>query len=150
MDLSAHEDLFFFWDHLNLGRKTLWISAKTLFFYFFGDHLNLGRKMSQSDLGLMKIWVKFVHCCFKLKKSPPLCEILATRLCESNIQLLKIMIQFHYSIQALKISIQLLKMLMKSQQLLKMKNSLIIEHNSRKNCRLLFNYRCAICNHLFF
>ena len=28
----------------------------------------------------MKIWLKFVYCCFQLPKKPPLCEFLATRL----------------------------------------------------------------------
>ena len=48
---------------------------------FFGDHLSLTKKPPQFGSRLMKIWVKFVYCCFHLsKKTLPLCEILATRL----------------------------------------------------------------------
>ena len=48
----------------------------------FLDHLILTEKPLQSDSRLMKIWAKFVYCCFKFPKKPPplLCEILAARL----------------------------------------------------------------------
>ena len=70
---------FFFGDHLNLDRKRP---------FFFGDHLILTKIPPQSDSTLVKIWVRFVHCCFKLPKKPPspLCEILATRL-SSNLEM---------------------------------------------------------------
>ena len=76
-------------EYLISARKTLWISdfgrKKPLNFgedlLFFWDHLILTEKPPQSNLRLMKIWVKFVFGCIKLqKKPPPLCEILAMRL----------------------------------------------------------------------
>ena len=83
----------FFLDHLiSAGKtleflisagKTLWISVKTFSFsfFFFWNHLILTEKPPQSNVRLMKIWVKFVFGCIKLQKSlPPFCEILATRL----------------------------------------------------------------------
>ena len=71
---------FFFWDHLILAGKTVSILVKT-FFILEITYLILTEKPPQSDASLMKIWVKFVYCCFQLpKKPPPLCEFLATRL----------------------------------------------------------------------
>ena len=40
--------------------------------FFFGDHLILAEKSLQIGSRLMKIWVKFVYCCFHLSKKPPL------------------------------------------------------------------------------
>ena len=40
--------------------------------FSFGDHLILTEKSLQSDSRLMKIWLKFVYCCFQLPKKPPL------------------------------------------------------------------------------
>ena len=54
LNLRNWTKIFFFWDHLNLGGKKLWISAEKLlsilvniffiFVFYFGDHLNLGEK----------------------------------------------------------------------------------------------------------
>ena len=59
---------FFFGDHQNLAGKTVSILVKT---FFFGDHLILTEKPPQFGSRLVKIWVKFVHCCFHLAKKPP-------------------------------------------------------------------------------
>ena len=58
--------------------KTVSILVKT--FFFFGDYLILAKQPPQSDSRLMKIWVKFIYCCFQLPTLPHLCEFLATRL----------------------------------------------------------------------
>ena len=71
---------FFFEDHLILAGKTVWILVKT---FFLGGGGILTENTPQSDSRLMKIWVEFVYCCFKLPKlfqAPSLCEFLATRL----------------------------------------------------------------------
>ena len=60
--------LFFFRDHQNLAGKTVSILVKT---FFFWDHLILTEKPPQFGSRLMKIWVKFVYCCFHLSKKPP-------------------------------------------------------------------------------
>ena len=72
---------FFFVDHLISAGKLFQFLVKTFFFL-----LNLTEKPPQSDSRLMKIYVKFVYCCFHLSKKPPLplCEILATRLALVN------------------------------------------------------------------
>ena len=61
--------IFFFWRSLISARKSLCISAKT--FFFLGDHLFFTKQSPQSNLRLMKIWVKFVYGCIKLQKKPP-------------------------------------------------------------------------------
>ena len=38
--------------------------------FFFGDHLILTQKLPQFGAKLMKVWVKFVYCCFHLSKKP--------------------------------------------------------------------------------
>ena len=50
--------------HSKLDMKSDRILVKI--FFFFGDHLILTKKPLQSALRLMKIWVKFVDCCFWL------------------------------------------------------------------------------------
>ena len=78
-DLSKDLFLVLFEDHLISSGKTVSILVET---FFFGDHLILTEKPPQSDSTLIKIWVKFVYCCFQLPKKPPLpfCEFLAMRL----------------------------------------------------------------------
>ena len=59
---------FFFRDHQKLAGKAVSILVKT---FFFGDHLILTEKPPQFGSRLMKIWVKFVYCCFHHSKKPP-------------------------------------------------------------------------------
>ena len=59
---------FFSGAHPKLVRRSDWILVKT---FFFGDHLILAEKSLQIGSRLMKIWVKFVYCCFHLSKKPP-------------------------------------------------------------------------------
>ena len=54
----------FFWSASKLLRRSDWILVKTL------DHLILTEKPPQFCSRLMKIWVKFVYCCFHLSKKP--------------------------------------------------------------------------------
>ena len=51
MGLRVHEDLY-------------------LFIYFWRSP-DFEKKMPQFDSRLVKIWVKFVYCCFKHSKKPP-------------------------------------------------------------------------------
>ena len=60
--------IFFCWISPKVGQKTDWISVNP---FFFGDRLILTEKLPQSDSRLMKIWIKFVYCCFQLPKKPP-------------------------------------------------------------------------------
>ena len=67
--LNFGKDLsFFFGDHLISAGKTVLVLWRR---FFFGDHLVLTEKQPQSDSRQMKIWVKFVYCCFHLPKKPP-------------------------------------------------------------------------------
>ena len=59
----------FFLRSRDYSRKNSFNFDKDVF--FFGDHLILTEKPPQSDSGLMKIWVKFVYCCFRISKKPP-------------------------------------------------------------------------------
>ena len=58
--------LFVFWRSPVFGRKNRLNFGEDL---FFGDHLILTEKPHQSNSRLIKIWVKFVYCCFKLFSS---------------------------------------------------------------------------------
>ena len=78
--LNFGEDFFFCLEITsNWPEKKPWISdfgrKKPLNFvedlFFFGDHLILTEKPPESNLRLMKIWVKFVFGCIKLPKKPP-------------------------------------------------------------------------------
>ena len=68
-----------FGDHqYSAGKKPLnfWFRpTKTFEFrwriFFFGDHLILTEKPPESNLRLIKIWVKFVFGCIKFPKKPP-------------------------------------------------------------------------------
>ena len=68
---GAHPKLVktFFLRSSNFGRKNRLNFGENLFF-FLGEHLILTEKPPQSNSRLMKIWVKFVFCCFKLPKKP--------------------------------------------------------------------------------
>ena len=59
---------FFFSKSPNFGWKNRFKLDKDL---FFGDHLILTEKPLQFGSRLMKLWVKFVYCCFHLSKKPP-------------------------------------------------------------------------------
>ena len=59
---------FFFWRSPKFGWKNRFNFGEDL---FFRDHLILTEKPPQFGSRLMKIWVKFVYCCFHLSKKPP-------------------------------------------------------------------------------
>ena len=67
--LNFGEDLFFR-KSPNIGWKSCVNFGKDLYF-FFGDHLILTKNPPQSVSRFLKIWVKFVYCCFKFPKKPP-------------------------------------------------------------------------------
>ena len=58
---------FFFLRSPKFGWKNRFNFGEDL---FFGDHLILTQKPPQFGSRLMKIWVKFVYCCFHLSKKP--------------------------------------------------------------------------------
>ena len=76
--------IFFFWDHLISAEKNVSILVKTFFFWRPPEFDK--KRTPQSDSSPMKIWVKFVCCCFQLPKNSPTphCEFLATCLLHSN------------------------------------------------------------------
>ena len=89
---TRHVEFFVFWSSPKVGQENWLNFGENLSFFFFleitksrpekpfqfwwrpfffGDHLILTQKPPQSDSRLMKIWVKFVYCCFHLQKISP-------------------------------------------------------------------------------
>ena len=70
---------FFFWHHLFLGGKTVWISDFDQKIRLnFGEDLFFleitcfwAKKPPQSDSRAMKMWVKVAYSCLNLPKKPP-------------------------------------------------------------------------------
>ena len=59
---------FFFWSAFKVGHEKLSNFGEDFFSFWRSPDFDK-KKTLQSDLRLMKIWVKLVYCCFRLSNS---------------------------------------------------------------------------------